>query len=155
MPIVLDYRIENLDDHVGRDFGLTEPVKVSQALIDQFAQCSRDAQWIHVDVDRARASAMGTTIAHGLLTLSLTTAAQYELGVFPEDASQVLNYGLDKVRFLSPVPSGASVAIRVELTGVERKGSGRTLVRCRNTAYVADALERPVMVADALYMLVA
>ena len=155
MSLVLDYTLDSLADHVGRDFGWTEPVRVTQALIDQFAECSRDQQWIHVDVDRAGKSPMGTTIAHGLLTLSLTTAAQYELGVFPEDAGQVLNYGLDKVRFLSPVASGASVVIRVELTGVEPKGSGRTLIRCRNTACVDGRLDRPVMVAEALYMLVA
>ena len=155
MSLVLDYSIENLAEHVGRDFGLTAPLPVTQALIDQFAACSRDSQWIHVDVERARKSPMGTTIAHGLLTLSLTTAAQYELGVFPEDAGQVLNYGLDKVRFLSPMPSDSRLVMRVELTGVEPKGGGRTLIRCRNTAYVEGQPERPVMVAEALYMLVA
>ena len=155
MSLVLDYSLDTLADHVGRDFGWTAPMPVTQALIGQFAECSRDDQWIHVDVERAKKTPMGTTIAHGLLTLSLTTAAQYELGVFPEDAGQVLNYGLDKVRFLSPVPSGASVVIRVELTGVEPKGAGRTLIRCRNTACVEGQLERPVMVAEALYMLMA
>jgi acyl dehydratase len=67
----------------------------------------------------------------------------------------VLNYGLDKVRFLSPVPSGVRIVIRVELTGAEPKGSGRTLIRCRNTAYGEGSLDRPVMVAESLYMLMA
>jgi acyl dehydratase len=150
-----DYSIDTLNDHVGRDFGLTRGIVVDQSLIDQFAECSQDDQWVHVDVERARKSPLGTTIAHGLLTLSLTTAAQYELGVFPSDATQVLNYGLDKVRFLSPVPSGVRIVMRVELTGAESKGSGRTLIRCRNTAYGEGSLDRPVMVAESLYMLMA
>ena len=150
-----DYRIDTLLQHVGRDFGVTRGMLVDQPVIDRFADCSRDEQWIHVDVERAPAAPLGPTIAHGLLTLSLTTAAQYELGVFPSDATQVLNYGLDKVRFLAPVPSGASIVIRVELTSAEPKGSGRTLISCRNTAYCEDRLDRPVMVAESLYMLVA
>ena len=155
MTLARDYRIDNLADHVGRDFGLTHALSIEQSLIDQFAECTRDDQWVHVDTERARKSPLGTTIAHGLLTLSLTTRAQYELGVFPSDAAQVLNYGLDKVRFLAPVPSGSRIVIRVEMTGVEPKGGGRTLMRCRNTAYREGDLERPVMVAESLYMLMA
>ena len=150
-----DYRVDTLPQHVGRDFGVTRSMQIDQSLIDRFAECSRDDQWVHVDVERARATPLGTTIAHGLLTLSLTTSAQYELGVFPSDATQVLNYGLDKVRFLAPVPSGSKVVMRVELTSAEPKGAGRTLIGCRNTAYCEGNLERPVMVADALYLLVA
>ena len=150
-----DYRVDTLPRHVGRDFGVTRSVLVDQPLIDRFADCSRDDQWVHVDVERARTTPLGTTIAHGLLTLALTTSVQYELGVFPADASQVLNYGLDKVRFLAPVASGSRIVMRVELTSAEPKGSGRTLIGCRNTAYSESDLERPVMVADALYLLVA
>lgn len=150
-----DYRLDTLPQHVGRDFGVTSAMLVDQDLIDRFAECSRDDQWVHVDVERARNAPLGTTIAHGLLTLSLTTAAQYELGVFPGDAGQVLNYGLDKVRFLAPVPSDSRIVIRVELTSAEPKGSGRTLIACRNTAFCEGDLERPVMVAESLYLLMA
>jgi acyl dehydratase len=155
MTALHDYRVDTLPQHIGRDFGLTRAVLVDQPLIDRFADCSRDDQWVHVDVDRARATPLGTTIAHGLLTLALTTSAQYELGVFPEDATQVINYGLDKVRFLAPVASGSKIVMRVELTTAEPKGSGRTLIGCRNTAYCEQNLERPVMVADALYLVMA
>ena len=153
MTLARDYRIDTLADHVGRDFGLTDALPIEQSLIDQFAECTRDDQWVHVDTERARQSPLGTTIAHGLLTLSLTTAAQYELGVFPSDATQVLNYGLDKVRFLAPVPADSSVVIRVELAEAQPKGPGRTLVRCRNTAYCESDLDRPVMVAESLALL--
>ena len=97
----------------------------------------------------------GGTIAHGLLLLSLIPAAQFELGVYPDDATNVLNYGFDKVRFLAPVPSGSRVAVQVTLTDVEAKGPGRTLVRCRNTAFVEGAPERPVMVAESMGMVMA
>lgn len=78
-------------------------------------------------MERARRTPFGTTIAHGLLTLALalTTSAQVELGVFPADASQVLNDGLDKVRFLAPVTSGSRIVMRAELTSAEPKGTGR------------------------------
>jgi acyl dehydratase len=151
----LDYALATLPAHVGHDFGLSRAMRVDQSRIDLFAECSGDDQWIHVDVDRARKSPIGHTIAHGLLLLSLTTKAQYNVGVFPEDAAHILNYGLEKVRFLAPVAAGSSVVIRVELAEVQSKGPGRTLVRCRNTAYCEGDLDRPVMVAESLAMLMA
>jgi acyl dehydratase len=148
-----NYFVATLKDHVGHDFGLSSPAPLDQERIDRFAECTGDDQWIHVDAERARAETpFGGTIAHGLLMLSLIPAAQYELGVYPEDAGNVLNYGFDKVRFLAPVTSGKSIVLRVELAEVEAKSAGRTLVRCRNTAYRIDDRERPVMVADSLGM---
>ena len=142
--------------HIGERIGTSGWVTVDQAMIDKFAEATGDHQWIHVDVERARAQMPGgRTIAHGLLLLSLLPAAQYELGVYPDDAANVLNYGFDKVRFLAPVPAGTSVTMRVELAAVEAKGSGRTLVRCRNTAYADGALDAPLMVAESLAMVMA
>ena len=149
----LDYSFATAAAHVGHDFGLSRAMRVSQSRIDQFAECSGDDQWIHVDVERAGKSPLGHTIAHGLLLLSLITKAQYDTGVFPGDAAQILNYGLDKVRFLAPVAANSAIVIRVELTDVQAKGPGRTLVRVRNTAYCEDNLERPVMIAESLAML--
>ena len=139
--LVHDYNIETVTEHVGRDFGVTRGVLVDQSPIDQFAECSRDDQWVHVDVERARKSPLGTTIAHGLLTLPLTTGARYELGVFPSDAGRVLNYGLDKVRFLAPVPRTPG-SWSAWISPAPSKSSGRTLIRCRNTAYCEG--KRPV-----------
>ena len=94
-----NYRAATLPSNVGHVFGVSSPVCVDQPRIDQFAQCTGDTQWIHVDAARARAeSPFGTTIAHGLLVLSLIPVAQYELGVYPPDARSVLNYGIDKAR---------------------------------------------------------
>ena len=148
-----NYHAATLPSNVGHVFGVSSPVCLDQARIDQFAQCTGDDQWIHVDVQRARAEGpFGATIAHGLLVLSLIPAAQYELGVYPKDARSVLNYGIEKVRFLAPVLSGTSLVMRVELTAVEEKGAGRFLVRCTNTAFNADVPEQKVMVAESLGM---
>ena len=150
------HTVDTLANHVGHDFGAAAPVTLTQSRIDEFAECTGDNQWIHVDVERARTQMPGgRTIAHGLLLLSLIPAAQYELGVYPKDAANVLNYGFDKVRFLAPVPAGTSVVMRAELTGVEAKGPGRMLARCRNTVCAADAPDRPLLVADSLAMVMA
>ena len=150
------YTVAMLQQQVGRDFGLSKAVTLNQPRIDQFAECTGDRQWIHVDVERARRdSPLGGTIAHGLLTLALIPAAQFELGVYPSDATNVLNYGFERVRFLAPVAEGSAIAIRVELAEVEPKGSGRFLVRSRNTAYKVGDLDKPVMVADTLAMVLA
>jgi len=151
-----DYHAAAMPTHVGHDFGTSSPIRIDQDRIDQFAHCTGDDQWIHVDVPRAEAEGpFGTTIAHGFLVLSLIPVVQYELGVYPKDARSMLNYGIDKVRFLAPVPAGSSLAMRVQLSAVEAKGAGRFLVRCTNTAFNVDAPEKPVMVADSLAMVMA
>ena len=108
--------------------------------IDEFADCTGDRQWIHVDVERARReSPYGGTIAHGYLTLSLAASLSIEAGVIPSDAAAALNYGLDKVRFIAPVKAGARVRNRVVLVAVEDKGGwarscSRCATRSRSTA---------------------
>src|SRR5215475_15349979 len=97
----------------GRELGTSDWITVDQARIDQFAACTGDHQWIHVDVERARREGpFGGPIAHGYLTLSLVATMLMEVGVIPPDASTGLNYGLDKVRFLAPVKAGARVRAR-------------------------------------------
>jgi acyl dehydratase len=156
MAIPSNHRVDTLHDHVGHDFGCSTPALLNQQRIDHFALCTGDDQWIHVDVERARAQApFGGTIAHGMLLLSLIPAAQFELGVYPHDAANVLNYGFDKVRFLAPVPAGSRVVVQVALVEVESKGRGRILVRCRNTAFVEGTPGRPVLLAESMGMVMA
>jgi acyl dehydratase len=152
----MNYGVDTLRQHLGHDFGLSAPVRLDQPRIDEFAECTGDDQWIHVDVERARTQMPGgRTIAHRLLLLGLLPAAQYELGVYPDGAANMLNYGYDKVRFLAPVPADTAVVMRVELAEVKSKGPGRTLVRCHNWAYADGALDKPLMVADSLAMVMA
>ena len=146
------YTLGTLRDFVGRDLGVSGWLAVDQDRIDRFAEVTGDRQWIHVDAKRARReSPYGTTIAHGLLTLSLLPALRAEVGVVPGGVARVVNYGYDRVRFLSPVRSGARIRARVVLSGVEEKGEG-VLLHTANTVEV-EGEDRPALVADALTLL--
>ncbi|MGF6659836.1 acyl dehydratase [Paraburkholderia atlantica] len=151
---IKEYSIATIDSLVGRELGVSNWVVVDQARIDAFAACTGDRQWIHVDVERAkRQSPFGGTIAHGYLTLSLLAALAIEIGVIPKDAAAGLNYGLDKVRFMTPVKAGARVRSRVTLISVEKKGGG-LIVKTMNELQI-DGEEKPALVAEALAMLIA
>jgi len=146
------YTLDTLRDFVGRELGVSGWVTVDQDRIDRFAEVTGDRQWIHVDTERARReSPHGTTIAHGLLTLSLLPALRAEVGVVPDGVARVVNYGYDRIRFLSPVRSGARIRARVVLSAVEDKGEG-ILLRTANTVEV-EGEDRPALAADALTLL--
>jgi acyl dehydratase len=150
-----NYRFATIDEFVGRELGVSDWVVVDQARIDAFARCTGDEQWIHVDADRAkRESPFGGTIAHGYLTLSLLAPLAMQIGLIPEDVSAGLNYGLDKVRFMTPVKAGERVRNRVTLVSVEKKGGGRVIVKTMNELQVEGA-DRPALIAETLAMLVA
>lgn len=150
-----EYGLATLDRFVGRELGVSDWLPVDQPLIDQFATCTGDQQWIHVDVERARReSPFGTTIAHGYLILSLLTRFSFELGIVPSDASQAINYGAERVRFPAPVKAGSRIRDHVVLLQAETKGQGRVLITTRHTIEI-DGEERPALVADTLTMLAA
>lgn len=132
---------------VGRPPVSGEAIEIDQAMIDTFAGVTDDRQWIHVDPARAAVeSPFKTTIAHGLLTLSLITGWYHRCFAFP-NRKMALNYGFDKVRFTSPVPSGSRLVGSFQLARVEDIKPGE--VRCSWTVKVqAEGAERPAMVAD-------
>jgi acyl dehydratase len=147
------YAMTTLEDFKGREIGVSEWVVVDQKRIDEFAECTGDRQWIHVDVERARReSPYGGTIAHGYLTLSLAASLAIEAGVIPADATAALNYGLDKVRFIAPVRAGARVRNRIRLRQVENKSDGRALLSMENTIEI-EGETKPALVAESLAML--
>jgi len=149
------YNMATIENFVGRELGVSEWVVVDQARIDAFAHCTGDTQWIHMNEERAkREGPFGGTIAHGYLTLSLLATLAIEVGLIPADASAALNYGLDKVRFMTPVRSGSRVRSRVVLTGVERKGGGRIVVKADNELQV-EGEDKPALIAQTLAMIVA
>ena len=149
-----DYSIGTISQFVGQELGVSEWMTIDQERINDFADFTGDHQWIHVDVERAkRESLFGTTIAHGYLTLSLAAALSMGLGIIPAGVSQVLNYGLDKVRFLAPVKSGSRVRDRVVLLAAEPQGKGRLLLKFRNTIEI-EGETKPALIADALSLLV-
>jgi acyl dehydratase len=147
------YSLTTIHQFVGHEIGVSDWLTVDQERIDQFAACTGDHQWIHVDVERARReSPFGAPIAHGYLTLALLAQLQYAIGLIPPDAAQAINYGLDRVRFLAPVKAGARIRNRVVLRAAEDKGAGRMLIKTQNTIEIAGE-RTPAMVADALAML--
>jgi acyl dehydratase len=148
------YGVATLDEFVGQELGVSDWVTIDQARIDSFAQCTGDNQWIHVDVERAaRESPFGGTIAHGYLTLSLLAPLAMEVGLIPADASAGLNYGLDKVRFITPVRAGARVRSRIVLLEVERKDRGRVILKTSNELQIEGA-DTPALIAETLALLV-
>lgn len=143
-----------IEQFVDRELGVSDWLKIEQSRIDAFADVTMDRQWIHVD--RARAtieSPFGNTIAHGYLSLSLLSYFQFALGVFPDDVTSILNYGLDRVRFVQPVISGQNVRARLKLLSVETRPQGRKLVKMENTIEI-EGEPRPALVAETLNLLV-
>jgi acyl dehydratase len=141
-------------DFIGQDLGKSHWVTVDQSMIDQFAACTGDRQWIHVDTDRAsKESATGGTIAHGFLSLSLIAPLGMGLGLAPVDASAVINYGLDKVRFLTPVKSGNRVRLQLSMTGVDPKDNGSMLIKGSAVLEIENS-QTPALVAETLTLVV-
>ena len=152
MPIA-GYTMSTLKDFVGRELGVSGWRTIDQPRIDAFASCTDDHQWIHVDVERAkRESPFGGTIAHGYLTLALLSPLQNEIGVIPPDARQAINVGADKLRFLSPVRTGARIRMRATLAEVEDRGKGRLLLRTQNV-FEVEGEEKPALTIESLALI--
>ena len=144
--------LANIEAFVGRELGASQWMTLDQRRIDAFAECTDDRQWIHVDVERARReSPLGTTIAHGYLTLAMIAPSTFEVLAEPAGITRALNYGLDRVRFLAPVKSGARVRNRIKLLAAEPKGEGRLLLTTENTIEIENEA-KPALVAHALVL---
>ncbi len=112
------------------DLGTSSPITIRQSRIDGFANATDDHQWIHTDPERAKDGPYGGTIAHGYLILSLIPHMFLEL-VDLSDAGMVVNYGLDKLRFMAPVPTDTDIELRAKLvSGQKRLGGALCRVRC-------------------------
>ena len=148
------YAVSTLQQFVGQELGVSPWFTVDQRRIDEFADCTGDQQWIHVDVERAkRESPLGSTIAHGYLTLSLLAPMQMQMNLVPTGVSQVLNYGLDRVRFIAPVKAGARIRTRVVLLAAEPQEKGRFLLTFQNTVEIEGGT-KPALIAQTLALLI-
>jgi len=136
----------------GEELGVSEWMEITQDRIDLFADATGDRQWIHVDPERAVDGPFGATVAHGYLTLSLLPFLGAQVFAFAGDVARV-NYGLDKVRFMSPITVGSKVRDRVELSEVKdiEKGQQATL---RHTVEIKGN-DRPACVAETIVLLMA
>jgi len=139
--------IDEIKAKVGEELGVSSWHEVTQQDIDAFADVTGDHQWIHVDVERAKQTPFGGTIAHGYYTLSLIPRFTYEL-VSVEGVAFGLNYGVNKVRFPAPLPVGSKVRMRATLSSVEDVPGG---VQVMTTCTVErEGGDKPVCVAETL-----
>ena len=146
--------LANIKEWVGREFGVSDWLLVDQARIAQFADCTGDHQWIHVDVERAkRESPFRSPAAHGYLTLSLIGSLSQQVGVVPSDAAAGLNYGIDKVRFVAPVPAGARVRLRASVDRVEERNHGQILLKTKSVLEIENS-DKPALIAETLTLLI-
>lgn len=149
------YSTSNMADYIGHEFTSVEAITVDQGRINGFADSTGDHQWIHTDVERAQKEGpFGGPIAHGFLTLSLLAADAQTCGVIPNDAKAALNYGLGKVRFLTPVPAGAKVQASYKILSVEPKDEGRNLVTIESVLKIAES-DKPAVIAELIAMIIA
>jgi acyl dehydratase len=139
--------VEDVHALVGQELGTSGWFELAQETIDAFADLTGDHQWIHTDPERAASGPFGTTIAHGYLTLSLLVPLLEEVLVV-ENRTSSINYGLDKVRFPAPVPSGSRVRIAATLAEATNVESGvQVKIDC---VFEIEGQERPACVARAV-----
>jgi acyl dehydratase len=139
--------IDELNAHVGQELGVSDWYEVTQDVIDRFAEVTQDFQWIHVDVEKAKETPFGGTIAHGLFTLSLGPKFSYEILDIQGFAFGV-NYGYDKVRFPAPLPVGSKVRMRATLTKVDEVPGGVQFTVTQT--FEREGADKPVCVAESL-----
>ena len=132
-----------------RDLGAGSWWTIEQTAINGFAAATGDDQWIHVDPEAAARGPFGTTVAHGYLTLSLLPALLREL-LQVTDARMGVNYGIEKLRFTAPVPSGSDVRLRAVLRSAEPRGDG-VLYRVAVTVEIRGG-DKPALVGEVVYL---
>lgn len=141
--------LKDLEQKIGQEIYLSDWTQVTQEQINKFADCTKDDQWIHVDPEKAAQGPFKTTIAHGYLTLSHLPFFSYQVPLNMEGKKMAINYGLDKVRFLNPVPSGSKIRDRIVLKALEEKPGNRLLMTQTHTIEI-EGQDKPACMADAL-----
>ena len=140
-------KIRDLEARVGEEIAVSPWVDMPQERIDLFARATEDFQWIHVDRERAKKSDFGTTIAHGYLTLSMLPKLIESTFEF-SDRKLGVNYGLNKVRFTSPVPAGAKIRGRFTLAKYEKLEGG--VQTTWSVTVEREGGDKPAMVAETI-----
>ena len=142
----MDIDVRTFREHVGEELAISDWVAISQETIAQFADATGDHQWIHLDAARAaKESPFKTTIAHGFLTLSLISAL-LRSAVNPIGLRMAINYGLNRVRFIAPVPSGSRVRGRFTVASVD--AAGDSIQVTWSATIEREGVAKPVCVAE-------
>jgi acyl dehydratase len=140
-----------LPQHIGQEVALSEWIEITQERIDAFADATGDHQFIHVDAEKAAAGPFGTTIAHGFLTLSLLAGEFMNRGGAPDiqGVRMTVNYGLNRVRFIAPVPVGSRLRNRAVLQSAEA-GAGYLQITVLNTIEL-EGSDKPAATAESVF----
>jgi acyl dehydratase len=138
--------VGDLSKRVGEEIGVSPWLEVTQERIDLFAKAIDDPQWIHIDPERAKKGPFGTTIAHGFLTLSLLSHLIESTFSF-EERRMGINYGLNKVRFTAPLPSGSKIRARFVLAKYESL-PGNGVQNTWNVSVEVEGGDKPVLIAE-------
>ncbi len=144
---------DQLKDSIGKEPRLSDWLLIDQDRINLFADATLDHQFIHVDAEKAKQTPFGSTIAHGYLTLSLLSHLTEKCAIMPEDLAMVINYGLNKVRFLQPVKVGSHVRAQVQTKDVTERSPGQFLVTSTITIEIKGE-DKPALIAESLALFI-
>jgi len=144
---------EEILNQVGVKFDPGPWSEMPQSRINDFADCTEDHQFIHVDLDRAAQTPFGGTIAHGLLTLAMLVKMCEDSAIMPDNIVMGLNYGFDKVRFLAPVKEGKRIRAHVEILSIDQKDDNRFLIK-QGISVEIEGEETPALIAEWLAMVI-
>ena len=144
MPVAT---IEEIQERVGTEIGMSDWILIDQNRIDAFAAITEDHQFIHVDPERAKQTPFRGTVAHGFLTLSMLSRMAGGVMLHPESMRMAINYGFEKVRFMAPVKSGKRVRGRFRMLSAEEKRASQWQITYEVTVEIEDE-DKPALVAD-------
>ena len=144
MPVAT---IEEIQERVGTEIGMSDWILIDQNRIDAFAAITEDHQFIHVDPERAKQTPFRGTVAHGFLTLSMLSRMAGGVMLHPESMRMAINYGFETVRFMAPVKSGKRVRGRFRMLSAEEKRASQWQITYEVTVEIEDE-DKPALVAD-------
>jgi len=150
MPIA---SLEDIAARIGTQIGVSDWITIDQERIDKFAEATEDRQFIHVDPEAAANTPFNGTIAHGFLTLSLLSRMAADVMLAPKETKMAVNYGLNRVRFIAPVPAGSRVRGTFTLANIEERGEGQILLH-HNVLVEIEGTDKTALTADWIGMLV-
>ncbi len=146
MPLV---PVAELKSYIGKELGHSEWLTIDQERINQFAECTGDHQFIHVDPEKAAKTPFGSTIAHGFLSLSLIPVLMEKIALAPEGLKMAVNYGLDSVRFIQPVKVNSRVRVSASVIDITEKNPGQWLLKAKCTLEI-EGQAKPAYIAESL-----
>ena len=146
MPLV---PVAELKDYIGKELGSSQWLSIDQERINQFAECTGDHQFIHVDPEKAKLTPFGGTIAHGFLSLSLLPMLMEKIMIMPQGLKMAVNYGLDSVRFIQPVKVNSKVRLVVTLVDANEKNPGQWLLKAKAVLEI-EGSAKPAYIAEPL-----